>query len=333
MQTLFNRFVKSLKQNDRKNTCISYKTDVKIFLDKVIAIKNPKTENELCDILDGAKRENILFVTDTIEEIFEKNNYKISTKNRKLASLKCFFDFLTSYKLIKESPLVIKNYKDKKDYSEESYEEYVVRTSQEQKEFLTLEEMKNLLDSMEAHDKDWITPIKKMSLYRDMFVLSLMYTTGARIGEVLNIKNFDMEKTEYGTMINIRSHKCSRKIGAKRIGVGQRVQRYLEIYLALREQNMTTQNEYLIVSKTGKKIDEKTFRDNLNKYLKWANITKHITPHSQRHAFQTVASSLGVSERMIKIIGGWTLGSISNRYTHTTDKMLDKEKIKISSFL
>ncbi|MBI5747667.1 MAG: tyrosine-type recombinase/integrase [Nitrospinae bacterium] len=122
---------------------------------------------------------------------------------------------------------------------------------------------------------------------RDKAILELLYSTGIRNSELRNLSIYDLDTTHGELRINYGKGRKDRVIP-----LGEIASKYIEEYLnisrplLLEQQKQKSQN-LLFVSKRGKKIDQSNLIWLIKKYVKKANVHKHITPHSFRHTCAT----------------------------------------------
>lgn len=120
--------------------------------------------------------------------------------------------------------------------------------------------------------------------YRDRAILELLYSTGIRRAELRNLK---IEDADYQDgFIRINSGKGDRD---RVVPLGKIACRYLENYIkGVRIEMHTAKNSpYLFVSKMGSRIGKNLICWLIDKYVKKAELKKHITCHTFRHSCAT----------------------------------------------
>ncbi|MDP3789211.1 MAG: tyrosine recombinase, partial [Candidatus Omnitrophota bacterium] len=161
--------------------------------------------------------------------------------------------------------------------------------------------------------KDWIG-------IRDKACLELMYATGMRVSEVVNLNlsdaNFDL-----GIV------KCLGKGSKERIvPLGKAailaVRRYLE---KIRPGLVKSGSEKgLFLTRLGHKMTRQMFWKIIKSYAKKARIDKNITPHTLRHSFATHLLERGADLRSVQEMLGHANISTTQIYTH-----INKERLKM----
>ncbi len=142
--------------------------------------------------------------------------------------------------------------------------------------------------------------------------LALMYSSGLRIGELLNLKinDIDIDRRQ----IFIRQSK----------GRKDRVVILAESFLPLLKNYYITYRPeyYFIEGKPGIKYSGESVRSFLKQACKNANIKKHVTPHTLRHSYATHLLESGVDLRYIQALLGHSKPETTMIYTHVSRKDL-----------
>ena len=309
-----------LARKNSDNTIKSYLYDINLFLDYI------KEKKDLENNMDCVKNTTIEDVEDYLNNCKSNKDtlYRVSSINRKIISLKGFYEYCkVNRKNIEHNPFDGQvMFMEQKTRKKSAYIQS--RPEKTQREILTLEEFSRIIREMDIRHKGERN--FEFNSARNKFLFSLLFTTGLRIDECLEITLSDIEKTEYGYMINIPYTKTG---VSKRIPISGVVENYYKDYMYVRPWRQT---DILFLSSNRKKLALQNTLDILSKYTKMCNIDKHITNHSLRHSFRTIITGRGVNENLIRLIGGWATDSISGIYVHD-DKSLDREKINACNFL
>ena len=179
-------------------------------------------------------------------------------------------------------------------------------------EILTIEEVDKLLD----------IPLKTKYDYRNKAMLEILYGSGLRISELINLTTRDVD-FENAVI------RCLGKGSKERIvPINDYIIHYLKLYLDKRNLFLIKgQNDYLFLNNHGKQMTRQGFLKNLQKILKEKNITKHVTPHTLRHSFATHILSGGADLRSIQLLLGHSDISTTKIYTHIShEKVRDDYK-------
>ncbi|HOM96077.1 MAG: tyrosine-type recombinase/integrase [Candidatus Methanofastidiosa archaeon] len=165
--------------------------------------------------------------------------------------------------------------------------------------FLTREEIKILLE--------------KTDRLRDKCLIRLLYSTGLRVSELVNLNKNDI-KTE---SIHVISGK-----GAKDriVFVDPGTQEMINHYISERNDD----NEALFLSTHGDRISARTIQWLIKNYSKKAGIEKKVTPHVLRHSFATHMLEGDADIVVIKELLGHSNLATTQIYTHITDERRKK---------
>ena len=210
--------------------------------------------------------------------------------NLRIVSIKSFLNYLKGLKLIDENVAEdIKTFK----------------VNQKQKVINTDNVIKMLELAKEDYNKN-----PNFITVRNYFILNFTLATGLRNSEMRNIKiddiNFqDGRFTVLGKYSKFRNIKLNKNL----------MDLYRE-YLYFRNQ-LDTNQEFLILSKTGKKLDSNNLKEIFKKYSKLAGIKETITPHSFRHKFATTMIENGHNlEEVAKAMGHTNIQILYQWYYH-----------------
>jgi integrase/recombinase XerD len=175
-------------------------------------------------------------------------------------------------------------------------------------EFLTLEEVEKLLAQ----------PAKGTRVgLRDRALLELMYATGIRVSEAVNLKTTDLHFEE-GFLI------CQGKGNKERIiPVGQTALFYIREYLTrVRPQWVKKETPLLFLSSWGKGLTRQAVWKIIKKYCLQAGIRSKVSPHILRHSFATHLLERGADLRSVQLMLGHSQITTTQIYTHVTPARL-----------
>lgn len=204
----------------------------------------------------------------------EKEGLSSSTISRNIASMRAFFRYLLKNKKIDYEPV-----------------EFVKSPSVQKKipSVLTVEEVDRLLEQFSD---------KTVKEIRDKAMIELMYATGIRVSEIINLKKEDVHlELEY---IECRSGRKERIIP-----FGKNAREAMENYINnARNKMVSDENEYLFVNCKGGKMSRQGFWKILKIYGEKAGIKSEITPHIIRHSFATHLIANGAELGVVKEMMG-----------------------------
>ena len=274
-------FLKYLKieKNYSNLTIINYGKDLKIFLNFV-------NENKISkyDSIDYN------FIRKFLEFLYDEDYSKKSIA-RHISSLRSFFKYLIKENIINNNPMIlISNPKlDKK-----------------LPKYLYYEEMEKILKI-----PDRTTPLGM----RDLTILELLYSTGVRVSELVNIKIEDID-------FNERIIKILGKGNKERIVLyGKTLSDYLEDYL-IKRSTFNPNHNYLFINKFGNKLTDRGVRLIIDNILKEGMVNFHISPHMIRHTFATHLLDNGADLKCVQELLGHKNLSSTQIYTHVSNEQL-----------
>ena len=204
-----------------------------------------------------------------------KNKISSSSINRKISSLKAYFKFLVNIKEIKKSPL--RNHT-------------TLRTKSKVMNPFNETEMKEVFDLFKTSEKE---------LTRDSMIIDILYSTGLRRAELINLKKSDIYFDDQVIKVLGKRNK-ERLVPMLPVLVKK---------LKLFSENIKD-DSFLLQSKNGNKISPSTVYRVVNKYLRNISTKTKISPHVLRHTFATHILNNGADINSIKeILGHKSLAS------------------------
>ena len=261
-------------------TIINYKRDIDQFKD-FLDIKKITNFNQIdYDLL----REYLLYLN--------KAKYKNRTISRIISTLRSLFKYLESEKIIDTNPTILLSNPKKE-----------IRLP----EFLSINEIEQLIN-IKINDKYDL---------RNVLIIELLYSTGIRVSELVNIKWLDIN--EYNKTIKVLGKGNKERY----VLYGSKAQELLDKY-----KKEFNQDSYLFLSKNNKKLNESMIRKILNKVSFQANLNKHIYPHMLRHTCATHMLNNGAELLSVKELLGHKNISTTGIYTHVTNDRLRNVYLK-----
>ncbi|MEO0138224.1 MAG: site-specific tyrosine recombinase XerD [candidate division WOR-3 bacterium] len=271
-----------ISQGSELNTIQAYLRDIKqlgLFL---------KTQNK--DLI-SVKTEDL---RSFIHSLFDMGLSPVSI-NRKISAMRSYYAFLYSNNCIDKNPA-------------EDLE--VLKVGRKLPQTLSIEEVNAIIESADE---------KTPAGLRDRVCLELLYGSGLRISELLNLKISDiMTKEELLSIIGKGNKQRFVPFGKKAL---QAIQEYLQQGRpALMKKK---KSPYLILNARGNKLSRMGFLKILRKYLIKSGIRKKVTPHTFRHSFATHLLQAGADLRAVQELLGHSDISTTQIYTH-----IDREYLK-----
>ena len=238
-------------------------------------------------------------VSATEDELSEYINWlkgqgkSVATVSRCIASLKCLYSYLTIRQIIAENPAT-KLVPDKGEHK--------------LPQILTSQEVDLLLEQPECIDAKG---------YRDKAMLELLYATGIRVTELINLDITD---------INLAAGviRCSTRDKERLIPMYAKAVKALSDYVTLvRPQMIALPDEpSLFVNVNGERMSRQGFWKIIKYYQKKANIEKDITPHTLRHSFAAHLLENGADIHAIQEMLGHADISSTQIYSQLVKKQL-----------
>jgi len=273
----------SVERGLAKNTLESYKRDLVRFFDYL-------KSRRITSVSNITRQKITSFMLSEKDRGLSSNSI-----SRELACLKSFFKFLVRENKIKEditsvieSPKLWKRLPDT----------------------LSLAEVEMLLKAPNIRD---------LMGARDRASLELMYATGMRVSELINLKMDDVNM-EVGFV------KCFGKGGKERIvPFGKKAKESVEKYLEKARSSFLKKkvSNFLFLTRLGKPMSRQTFWKTIKKYAREAGIKKKIAPHSLRHSFATHILERGADLRIVQEMLGHSDISTTQVYTHVSKDRLE----------
>lgn len=225
--------------------------------------------------------------------------------NRKIVTLRSFYDYLADLKLVEENPFTKLKFRFRK-------EKKLPKT-------LSVNEVKRLLACFKKRDSS--LSVYPLALYmRDAALIDLLVSTGIRIGEAAAITLDDINIAERTLLI----HGKGRKQRIIYISAKETWQRLKKLISDRKEAD----GKFLFVNKYGGQITIIGIEDIYKKYARLANINAHSTPHYLRHTFATNLLANGADLRSVQEILGHSSVATTQIYTEVTSARKKQVLIK-----
>lgn len=215
-----------------------------------------------------------------------KSGRKPSTIARKISSLKRFFQYLRDNGAIKENPAAA------------LAAPKIVRYHPH---YLSPSEVESILENI-----DTSTALGK----RDRAIIELLYGSGLRISELINLKLGDIEFEAQFIRVLGKGDK------ERLVPLGDFARKAIEIYLEARDKNKAgAKSNILFINKIGDKFSRVSLWKLVRKAALGAGISKRVTPHTFRHSFATHMLEGGADLRIVQEMLGHADISTTQIYT------------------
>ena len=227
-------------------------------------------------------------INQYISFLFQRK-MRSSSVNRKISSIKSFYIFLVKRNFVKNSPL--------NDLVTPKQEKYLPESMSEA-------EVDKLLNSPDVSNK-----IEN----RDKAMIEMLYATGMRISELVNLKITDVDMKRCVVKVFGKGSK------ERLVPFGETALDSLKSYLNDREQSSSKE---IFLSNRGKKMTRVAFWQRVKVYLIRENLKNSISPHTLRHAFATHLLNRGADLRSVQLLLGHSDLSTTQIYTHIAKQRL-----------
>ncbi len=280
MDMLIDHFIHflSVEKGLSPNTLESYQRDM-------VAYTNYLREQGITRIEDSTRTQIIGYLMS-----LQEKGRATATLSRNMASIRAFYQFLVRDKFIDKDP---------------SIHLETPKIEKRLPKVLSVEEVERLLDS---------PPMNHPAGLRDKAMLELLYATGIRVSELVNLSVLDVN-LEMGFVKCMGKGSKERIIPLGSVAI-QMVRHYLQ---AGRPRLVKEQGETaLFLNHVGKQITRQGFWKIIKRYAQKANVRAEITPHTLRHSFATHLLENGADLRSVQEMLGHADISTTQIYTHVT---------------
>lgn len=277
---LYENYLKNEKKAS-ENTLCSYMRDIRQFSDH-------QTSHGLSPLTEATEEE----LSDYIESLKEAGK-SVATVSRSIASLKNLYSYLTINRIVAKNPAT-------KLVPEKS--------TQKLPQILTSKEVDLLLEQPECIDAKG---------YRDKAMLELLYATGIRVTELIELNLSDLNLT--ASVV-----RCHNRDKERFIPLYPKAVKALSDYVELvRPQMIALPDEpALFVNVNGERMSRQGFWKLIKYYQKKAKIEKDITPHTLRHSFAAHLLENGADIHVIQEILGHADISSTQVYSQLVKKQV-----------
>ena len=221
--------------------------------------------------------------------LYNTKGEKASSVSRKISSIRTFYRYLANHNI-------------------ENYSFHLLRLPKKGQRLPKFLEYNELEEIFKVPNLD--TPIGK----RDALILEMLYATGMRVGELVNIKIDDINHSNMTIKILGKGNK-------ERIAYYNKItEKRLNDYLNNgRLELLKKPNDYLFLNHLGGKLTTRGVELILDKTIKETSLSKHLTPHMLRHSFATHLLNEGCDLLSVQELLGHASLSATNIYTHVTN--------------
>jgi len=227
----------------------------------------------------------------------KSNGISNSSINRKISALKSFYKYLLRKEIVTINPMA---------------KVQSLKKSKRLPSFVPKSKMEYLQE--ETLNKD------SFSAIRDELIINILYMTGIRRSELINIKSADINKFRLEIKIIGKGNK------ERLCPITNQVLEKIASYTELKEEEFgKLDHTYLLVTDKGKPCYPKLIFNVVSRALKKINASEKTSPHVLRHTFATHLSANGAELNAVKELLGHASLAATQVYTHNTIDRLKTE--------
>jgi len=276
------------ERNLANNTITSYWMDLKYYIKYILSTYQIKDYNSI-------KQK---YLTDYISQLSKYSSQEIesTTINRTISSIKGFHKYLINNEIMVNDP---------------SKNIASLKTSQKLPTVLSYDEIELIISSI---NESCINGV------RDKSIVSLLYSSGLRVSELINLNLSSLILEENILRIIGKGNK------ERIVPIGIKAKLLLENYISNYRpiySNRGNSQGIVYLSNRGTLLSRKTVWNLVKTYSNTAGIDKKVTPHTFRHSFASHLLEGGADLRIVQELLGHSSISTTQIYTH-----LDKTYLK-----
>lgn len=289
MEKEIDRFIEYLKyqRNYSNFTCNNYKKDLNEYNSFILSYKiNYKNMDY------NEAKEYVIYLN-------KKNDAK-STISRKLSSLRTFYKYLVLNNKVESNPFLL--------VSSPKKEKRIPK-------FINYNNMEEILN---------VPNIKTKEGQRERVILEVLYASGVRVSELVNIKLKDIDFSNKNILILGKGSK------ERLVSFGDYALEYINLYLKEGRNLLLdgVKSDYLIVGKKSEKLTTRRVEQIIDDIIKRTSIKLNITPHMFRHTFATHLLDNGCDLLVVQELLGHASLSSTEIYTHVSNEHLREVYLK-----
>ena len=289
MEKEINKFIEYLKyqRNYSDFTCNNYKKDLNEYNSFILSNKiNYKNMDY------NEAKEYVIYLN-------KKNDAKY-TISRKLSSLRTFYKYLVLNNKVESNPFLL--------VSSPKKEKRIPK-------FINYNNMEEILN---------VPNIKTKEGQRERVILEVLYASGVRVSELVNIKLKDIDFSNKNILIFGKGSK------ERLVSFGDYALEYINLYLKEGRNLLLdgVKSDYLIVGKKSEKLTTRRVEQIIDDIIKRTSIKLNITPHMFRHTFATHLLDNGCDLLVVQELLGHASLSSTEIYTHVSNEHLREVYLK-----
>jgi integrase/recombinase XerC len=265
------------------HTCTNYRRDLDRF-HQFLSMQD----------IDGWDKVNYGEVSGYAAQRFRLGK-KSRTIQRELSSIRSFYQFLISFGLVKQNPAT---------------EVKAPKADKPLPKTCDAESIDQLLRPADSNDE---------LLVRDLAIFELIYSSGLRLAETINIDLDDIDLRQQQVVVTGKGNKT------RYLPIGSKAIKAIGHWLKLRSGFIRSgDTQALFLSKLGQRISARNVQIRLNKLVKRQALDHHLSPHTLRHSFATHMLESSSDLRAVQELLGHANIATTQIYTHLDFQHLAK---------
>lgn len=277
------------QKNYSKKTIDSYTRDINKFLEFM------NNENYTLNSVDSTLIRNFL-AHETLSGISKRSNA------RRVIALRQFYEYLVKNNYVEFNPFIVI---------------FTPKVDKKLPEFMYLEEINNLFE-LNFQRKDFL-------MHRDQAIIELLFSSGLRVSELVNLTLQDLNLKE--RMMRIVGKGNKERI----VPFSLKTQKTLSIYLENTRKELIANSgnnigtNYVFLNNRGEKLTTRGVEYILQEIENKTGVTLSLHPHKFRHSFATHLLNQGLDLRTIQELMGHASLSSTQVYTHVSNQKMHDE--------
>lgn len=273
----------SLEKQYSKHTVTAYKTDLTAFKD-------------FCEVEYDIENLKEIHYTQVRSWVVSLVDVDISNNsiNRKVSALKSFYKFLQRTEQIEFNPLS---------------KHKALKVPKKVQVPFTTKEINAVIQNIEIEDN--------FDSLRNKLLVELLYSTGIRRTELINIKEIDVNLSEKTIKVLGKRNK------ERFVPILKSVLSTLNQYIELRTKNRVN-SEFLLTTSKGNKLYETLVYRIINSYFSQVSSKVKKSPHILRHSFATHMLNEGADLNSVKELLGHSSLASTQVYIHNSLDVIKK---------
>jgi integrase/recombinase XerC len=267
-----------LEKKYSKHTVLAYQNDVSTFfefckqefeIDSLIAVEYVQVRSWIVKLVDQGISNNSI--------------------NRKVSSLKTFYNYLLKTKQIETSPLA---------------KHKALKVAKKVQVPFTIDEVESVIRLLEKEGDDFVS-------LRNRLLVELFYSTGIRRIELINLQVQSIDL--YSNSIKVLGKRNKERMIPLIPSVVKSLKAYLDVRTVIQ-----SDTPYLFLTEKGNKIYETLVFRVINSYFSKVSTKVKKSPHILRHSFATHLLNQGADLNSVKELLGHSSLASTQVYTHNS---------------